>query len=239
MQVVFASAASVHAAAVRATQSSELLRSDQRRVDVCKGLLMALGSSVCRYGMRFHRRGVLSRSSFSASASSCNNDENGSHRRDGSDRRLATRHLRWNNYYGNYGPPPPPRPPSYCMTIGVPTKRFVNTRGSGGASDIDSKEQSRQTPAGNIPSNPGGGGGGSSSVDDDNFLLKALGPRWSPYGRLARIDKPAGTLLLLFPCWWGIALAAPMHTLPDLKLMALFATGAVVMRYVFTIGKMA
>ncbi|CAN0090899.1 unnamed protein product [Ectocarpus fasciculatus] len=57
-----------------------------------------------------------------------------------------------------------------------------------------------------------------------------LGPRWSPYGRLARIDKPAGTLLLLFPCWWSIALAAPVGTLPDAKLMALFATGSVLMR---------
>lgn len=68
------------------------------------------------------------------------------------------------------------------------------------------------------------------SSSESSALLKMLGPRWSPYGRLARIDKPAGTLLLLFPCWWSIALAAPMHTLPDLKLMALFATGAAVMR---------
>lgn len=83
--------------------------------------------------------------------------------------------------------------------------------------------------------NSGGGGGdgvskSESSSSESSALLKMLGPRWSPYGRLARIDKPAGTLLLLFPCWWSIALAAPMHTLPDLKLMALFATGALVMR---------
>ena len=70
----------------------------------------------------------------------------------------------------------------------------------------------------------------SGSSNESSALLKMLGPRWSPYGRLARIDKPAGTLLLLFPCWWSIALAAPMHTLPDLKLLALFATGAAVMR---------
>lgn len=70
----------------------------------------------------------------------------------------------------------------------------------------------------------------SDSSSESSALLKILGPRWSPYGRLARIDKPAGTLLLLFPCWWSIALAAPVHTLPDLKLMALFATGAAVMR---------
>lgn len=75
-------------------------------------------------------------------------------------------------------------------------------------------------------SNSGAGGG----ADYGSVLLRMLGPRWSPYGRLARIDKPAGTLLLLFPCWWSIALAAPMGTLPDAKLMALFATGALLMR---------
>ncbi|HEY3916979.1 MAG TPA: 4-hydroxybenzoate octaprenyltransferase [Stellaceae bacterium] len=49
-----------------------------------------------------------------------------------------------------------------------------------------------------------------------------------PYLRLARLDRPIGTWLLLFPCWWGIALAAPRW--PDLWLMALFGVGAVVMR---------
>ncbi|CAN0539335.1 unnamed protein product [Ectocarpus sp. 12 AP-2014] len=57
-----------------------------------------------------------------------------------------------------------------------------------------------------------------------------LGPSWSPYGRLARIDKPAGTLLLMFPCWWGLALAAPMGTLPDAKLMTKFAMGSFLLR---------
>jgi 4-hydroxybenzoate polyprenyltransferase len=54
-------------------------------------------------------------------------------------------------------------------------------------------------------------------------------PRWvQPYARLARLDRPIGTWLLLFPAWWGIALAAPGW--PNLRLMALFAFGAVVMR---------
>src|SRR5580658_11067659 len=54
-------------------------------------------------------------------------------------------------------------------------------------------------------------------------------PRWAePYARLARLDRPIGTWLLLFPGWWGIALAG--RSWPDPVLMALFAIGAVAMR---------
>jgi 4-hydroxybenzoate polyprenyltransferase len=54
-------------------------------------------------------------------------------------------------------------------------------------------------------------------------------PDWAePYARLARIDRPIGTWLLLFPGWWGIALASPGW--PDPLLLALFALGAVAMR---------
>ncbi|MGQ9371050.1 4-hydroxybenzoate octaprenyltransferase [Azospirillum sp. A39] len=49
-----------------------------------------------------------------------------------------------------------------------------------------------------------------------------------PYLRLARLDRPIGTWLLLFPCWWSTALAS--SGLPDWRLLALFAVGAVVMR---------
>ena len=60
-----------------------------------------------------------------------------------------------------------------------------------------------------------------------DWTLK-LPPFFQPYARLMRLDKPIGTWLLLLPCWWSIALAAPK--LPDLWLMFLFAVGAVVMR---------
>jgi 4-hydroxybenzoate polyprenyltransferase len=52
--------------------------------------------------------------------------------------------------------------------------------------------------------------------------------RFYPYLRLMRLDKPAGTWLLLLPCWWGVALAADYF--PNLWYMFLFALGAVVMR---------
>jgi 4-hydroxybenzoate polyprenyltransferase len=53
-------------------------------------------------------------------------------------------------------------------------------------------------------------------------------PGLVPYIRLARLDRPIGTWLLLFPSWWAIALAAPAW--PDWRLMALFGIGAVTMR---------
>ena len=51
-----------------------------------------------------------------------------------------------------------------------------------------------------------------------------------PYLRLIRFDKPIGTWLLYLPCTWSIGLAASAGCLPDLKLLALFGFGALVMR---------
>jgi hypothetical protein len=52
-----------------------------------------------------------------------------------------------------------------------------------------------------------------------------------PYGRLVRLDRPWGSMLLLWPCFWSTALAAqPLGSLPDIKLLGLFATGSFVMR---------
>ncbi|KAM9393633.1 4-hydroxybenzoate polyprenyltransferase, mitochondrial [Pholidichthys leucotaenia] len=51
-----------------------------------------------------------------------------------------------------------------------------------------------------------------------------------PYLRLMRLDKPIGTWLLYLPCSWSIALAADPGCLPDLGMLALFGTGALLMR---------
>jgi 4-hydroxybenzoate polyprenyltransferase len=58
-------------------------------------------------------------------------------------------------------------------------------------------------------------------------------PPWArPYLQLARLDRPIGSWLLLLPCWWstGLAALASGARWPDLKLLVLFAVGAVAMR---------
>ena len=67
-----------------------------------------------------------------------------------------------------------------------------------------------------------------SDIRPDDWVERRLPARMRPYARLARLDRPIGTWLLLFPGWWGIALAAPRW--PDPRLLVLFALGAIVMR---------
>ena len=54
----------------------------------------------------------------------------------------------------------------------------------------------------------------------------------APYLRLARFDRPIGAWLLLFPCWWSLALGslASGQRMPDFWQLALFFAGAFVMR---------
>ena len=58
----------------------------------------------------------------------------------------------------------------------------------------------------------------------DRFLPEAT----RPYARLARLDRPIGTWLLLLPCWWATALAPGGAGRWDLFL--LFGIGALTMR---------
>jgi 4-hydroxybenzoate polyprenyltransferase len=53
-----------------------------------------------------------------------------------------------------------------------------------------------------------------------------------PFGHLARFDRPIGAWLLLFPCWWGQALAEVSigRPYPNLWFLLLFLIGAFVMR---------
>lgn len=70
-------------------------------------------------------------------------------------------------------------------------------------------------------------------ADSTGNWVDRRAPSWiQPYLRLARADRPIGSWLLLLPCWWSAALAAiaAREPWPDLKLLLLFAIGAVTMR---------
>jgi 4-hydroxybenzoate polyprenyltransferase len=71
---------------------------------------------------------------------------------------------------------------------------------------------------------------GFTDIDQQHWSLRYLPPWMRPYGRLARWDRPIGIWLLLFPCWWSVALAAAPHWDNMVGWMALFAVGALAMR---------
>jgi 4-hydroxybenzoate polyprenyltransferase len=68
----------------------------------------------------------------------------------------------------------------------------------------------------------------ASDIPPQSWIDRVPGIGLRPYLRLARLDRPIGTWLLLLPCWWALAMAAPGW--PDPWFMVLFAVGALVMR---------
>jgi 4-hydroxybenzoate polyprenyltransferase len=65
-----------------------------------------------------------------------------------------------------------------------------------------------------------------------NWVDRHAPASWRPYLKLARFDRPIGAWLLLFPCWWSLALAelARGRAYPNPWYLLLFAVGAFVMR---------
>jgi len=83
------------------------------------------------------------------------------------------------------------------------------------------------------------GQGRVADAPSGHWVYRTL-PRWIwPYAQLARWDRPIGWWLLLWPCWWSVALAASAHAEPGVPLwsalpspwhLALFLIGAIAMR---------
>jgi 4-hydroxybenzoate polyprenyltransferase len=72
-----------------------------------------------------------------------------------------------------------------------------------------------------------------SVADSTGNWVDTVAPAWlRPYLRLARLDRPIGSWLLLIPCWWSSALAAvAAHArAPNVTHLALFFIGAFAMR---------
>ncbi len=67
-----------------------------------------------------------------------------------------------------------------------------------------------------------------TDIDAGGWIAR-LPPFWQPYALLARLDRPIGAWLLFLPGLWSILLARPPWP-RGLLLIALFATGSVLMR---------
>ena len=70
-------------------------------------------------------------------------------------------------------------------------------------------------------------------ADSTGNWVDRRAPMWArPYLRLARLDRPIGSWLLLIPCWWsaGLAAIAARERGPHLTHLVLFFVGAFAMR---------
>jgi len=67
-----------------------------------------------------------------------------------------------------------------------------------------------------------------SDIHYGDWVDRRLPAAWRPYTRLARLDRPVGIWLTLFPCW--AALIQASHGLPDLGQLTIFSLGALLMR---------
>jgi 4-hydroxybenzoate polyprenyltransferase len=74
--------------------------------------------------------------------------------------------------------------------------------------------------------------GAGRVADSTGNWVDGLAPAWlRPYLRLARLDRPIGSWLLLMPCWWSVALAAVRSGQGiDVWHLVLFFIGAFAMR---------
>ncbi len=68
----------------------------------------------------------------------------------------------------------------------------------------------------------------ASDIAETSWIDRSAPSALRPYLRLARMDRPIGTWLLLLPCWWGLSLAS--NSWPDPWYLLLFAFGSLVMR---------
>lgn len=67
-----------------------------------------------------------------------------------------------------------------------------------------------------------------TDIHPGDWVDRWLPPYWRPYARLARLDRPVGIWLTLFPCL--AALVQASHGRPEPWLLAVFALGALAMR---------
>ncbi|CAK8542055.1 unnamed protein product [Lathyrus sativus] len=107
----------------------------------------------------------------------------------------------------------------FCKGVGSLSNFQLLVHISTTPSSLEQDKENKNQSSSNVSS-----GGGISWIG--SYLPKLV----RPYAQLARLDKPIGTWLLLWPCVWSITLAAPPGHLPDFKMLSLFGCGAFLLR---------
>ena len=137
--------------------------------------------------------------------------------------------------------PRAPPPPVARLLRAWPHRRLVATPAGGSVGADDGAGSGATGATGATGTTAGGGAAGSSSaaaaagftdiaIDEQSWVRRYLPAAAEPYASLGRWDRPIGTWLLLWPCLWSTALAAPAGAPPDAALCALFGVGAFAMR---------
>lgn len=73
----------------------------------------------------------------------------------------------------------------------------------------------------------------STDIQTTHFVFRNTPDSWHPYIKVARLDRPIGTWLLLIPCWWGLTLGHHSVFYFDATAwlqVVLFGLGAILMR---------
>jgi 4-hydroxybenzoate polyprenyltransferase len=70
----------------------------------------------------------------------------------------------------------------------------------------------------------------ATDIQTTGLIFQSTPRAWHPYIKLARLDRPIGTWLLLLPCLWSLTLSAGSLSSINWAYIALFSLGAVLMR---------
>ena len=117
------------------------------------------------------------------------------------------------------------RTPTLLRALRSPSRRLLCPRAGALVGSRGLCAPARQAaPAATVPANA------FTDIDLGTWVNRWLPAAAVPFAQLGRWDRPIGTWLLLWPCMWSTALAAPPGLPPDLALCAAFGVGAFVMR---------
>lgn len=113
------------------------------------------------------------------------------------------------------------KPPNALVTGSKLSPSWFRQSAAFSSSPEPRKDEKQEEQAGSVD---------AFKIEKNTWAERHCPPWMLPYIQISRINRPAGTYMLLWPCFWSISMAAPVGQLPDLGLLALFGAGSLIMR---------